>query len=354
MSAVTRPGPAPTAIDAGIREVAIRFAGPDRDLAGTVALPHGPGPFPAAVLVSGSGPIDRDSNHPRMRLDVVRQLAHALAQAGIASLRYDKRGVGESRRLRDGTTEGAGAWRRAGLHDNSADAAAAMAALAARDEVDPDAVFLIGHSEGAVLVTEVAAHALTNTHGPKPAGVVLLAAAAAPGDAVLRWQAAAIAPTLPAPVRAILRLTRTDLVAKVSRNHDRIRRTTGDVARVGGAKLNAKWFREYLDYDPRPDMRRLDVPVLAITGTKDLQVDPGDLVEIARLVPGPVETWLAPDVSHLLRVQPGPASLRAYKKEIREPVDQAVLRRVTDWLNHQVHQGSADSPDWSGPSATHA
>jgi alpha/beta superfamily hydrolase len=54
-----------------------------------------------------------------MRLDVIRQLAHAMAQAGVASLRYHKRGVGESRRLRDGTTERAGAWR-TGSHEAAA------------------------------------------------------------------------------------------------------------------------------------------------------------------------------------------------------------------------------------------
>jgi uncharacterized protein len=326
-----KPSPA-----AHVREIGVRFPGPDRHLAGTMILPDGPGPFAAAVLVSGSGPIDRDSNHPKLRIDVARQVAHALAGAGIASLRYDKRGVADSRLLRDGSSEGKGAWRNTGLHDNADDAAAALAALAGRGDVDPNRVFLIGHSEGAVLVTEVAARALVHGDRPAPAGVVLLSGAAQPGDAVLRWQAAAIAPTLPGFVRAILRLTRTDLVTKVSRNHDKIRRTTGDVARMGGARINAKWMREFLDYDPRPDLARLDVPVLAITGSKDLQVSPDDLDDIARLVPGPVETWLAPDVSHLLRVQSGPASLRAYKEEVRRPVDPAVLDTLTGWLQSRV------------------
>lgn len=332
---------APSPAAAGVREVEVRFPGPDRDLAGTVALPDGPGPFPAAVLVSGSGPIDRDSNHPRLRIDVARQVAHALAGAGIASLRYDKRGVAGSRLLRDGSSEGKGAWRTVGLHDNADDASAALAALAGREDVDPDRLFLVGHSEGAVLVTEIAARALADGDRPRLAGVVLLSGVAQPGDAVLRWQAAAIAPTLPGFVRAILRLTRTDLVTKVSRNHDKIRRTTGDIARIGGARINARWFREFLDYDPRPDLARLDVPVLAITGSKDLQAPPDDLRDIERLAPGPVETWLAPDVSHLLRVQSGPASLRAYKQEVRRPVDPAVLDRLTGWLQSRVDEAPA-------------
>jgi alpha-beta hydrolase superfamily lysophospholipase len=328
----------------GVREVELRFPGPDRDLAATLALPDGAGPFPAAVLVSGSGPVDRDSNAPQLAIDSTRQLAHALARAGIASLRYDKRGVGASRLLRDGSTEDRNGWKRAGLFDNAADVAAAFTALAARPEADPERLFLIGHSEGATLVTRTGARLLGQSAGPHPAGIVLLSAAATPGDALLRWQAAAILPTLPAPVRALLKLLRVDVVAKVSRNHDKIRATTTDVARIGGVKINAKWSREFLDYDPRPDLTRLHVPVLAVTGSKDLQVDPDHLAVIADTVPGPVQTWLAPDVTHLLRTQPGTPSLRAYKEEVRRPVDPAVLDRVTGWLRGQAG-GAARMPE---------
>lgn len=66
------------------------------------------------------------------------------------------------------------------------------------------------------------------------------------------------------------------------------------------------------------------------------RVRPGPAGRIAALVPGPVETWLAPDVCHVLRVEAGPASLRAYRKEIREPVDPVLLARVTGWLTRQA------------------
>ncbi|MCU1669913.1 MAG: alpha/beta hydrolase fold protein [Blastococcus sp.] len=341
-------------LPAGGREVELRFPGLDRDLAGTLTLPAGTGPFPAAVLVSGSGPVDRNSNAPRLAIEATRQLAHALARAGIASLRYDKRGVGASRLRRDGITEGKDGWKRAGLFDNADDVAAAFAALAGRTEADPQRLFLIGHSEGATLVARTAAGLLAAPAGPRPAGVVLLCCAGVPGDAVLRWQTATIVPTLPTPVRALLRLLRVDLVAKVSRNHDRIRATTGDLARLGLARINARWFREFLDYDPRPDLARLDVPVLAVTGSKDLQVDPGDLAVIAATVPGPVQTWCAPDVTHLLRTQPGAPSLRAYKAEARRAVDPDVLDRITGWLTTQAGMtvGGSATPSRVEPRVT--
>ncbi len=284
-------------------------------LNGTLTLPDSGLPAPAVVIASGSGPLDRDSNHRRARFDVARQLAHALAAGGLASLRYDKRGVGES----------PGDWRRAGLHDNVDDLGRARDALAARPEVDPRRILLAGHSEGAILAAALAAR------GVPTSGVVLLSMSATPGEELLRWQARTIAPTLPAPVRALLRLFRVDLEKKVAANHERIKATTTDLARIGGAKLNARWHREFLAHDPRADLRRITVPVLALTGEKDLQVDPADLEAIAATVPGGATIHLVPDLSHTLRRQPGVPSLKAYKKELREPVDPELLGTVVRW-----------------------
>src|SRR3954451_6024116 len=94
----------------------------DVPLVGTLTLPDSPGPVPAVALAAGSAPLDRASNHRRARFDVARQLASALAEGGLASLRYDKRGVGES----------PGDWRRAGLYDNVDDLGAALDTLVAR------------------------------------------------------------------------------------------------------------------------------------------------------------------------------------------------------------------------------
>ncbi|GAB3360344.1 alpha/beta hydrolase family protein [Modestobacter lapidis] len=295
----------------------------DQELAGTLALPDNraaTGPVPAVLIASGSGPIDRNSNHRRMQFDVARQLATTLAAAGFASLRYDKRGVGAS----------PGDWRAAGLYDNLDDLAAARDTLAARPEVDPARLVVAGHSEGALLAAALAAR------GAPPAGLVLLSCSATPGEQLLRWQARQLAPTLPAPVRGVLRLLRTDLETRVAANHTKIRATTTDIARIDGARLNARWTREFLDHDPRTDLARVTVPVLALTGEKDLQVDPADLDVIAATVPAPVTVHRVPDLTHTLRRQPGPASLRAYREELRRPVDPAVLETVAGWCSALV------------------
>ena len=120
----------------------------------------------------------------------------------------------------------------------------------------------------------------------------------------------------------------------------------GDIATVffredgshRGVRLNARWTREFLDHDPRTDLARVTVPVLALTGTKDLQVDPADLDVIAATVPGPVTAHRLPDRTHTLRHQPGPASLRSYREELRRPVDPAVLDAVVTWCSGLVRE----------------
>ncbi|MBY8874949.1 lysophospholipase [Micromonospora sp. PLK6-60] len=296
------------------REIAVASAG--QRLVGTLTLPAGAGPHPAALLLPGSGPLNRDGDHRRLPLGIQRALAAALVGAGVATLRYDRRGVGAS----------SGSFPRTGFHDNVDDARAALDALGAAPEVDSGRLFLVGHSEGALTSVALAAR------GVPVAGLVLLAGTGRPGAEVLRWQAARLLPDLPAPVRLLLRLTRTDLVTKVSRNHEKILASSGDVAWIGGQRLNAKWMRQFLRYDPRPDLARVHAPVLALTGDKDLQVDPGDLPIIAESAGRPAETCLLPDITHILRRQPGPPSLRAYRREARQPVDPSVTGAVTGWI----------------------
>jgi len=138
-----RGAPGPVDFDVVERE-ALFNSGAFR-LAGTLALPRSrKGPFPAALLLVGSGPVDRDENYGLLRIDATRQIAGVLASAGIASLRYDKRGVGNSQ---------GGDWRAAGFFDAVDDAAAALAFLVGLPEVDGGRVGAIGHSEGAFMAT---------------------------------------------------------------------------------------------------------------------------------------------------------------------------------------------------------
>lgn len=304
----------------GEREVRFPIEGGDRWLTGVLRLPAAPneGRAPAALLLAGSGPIDRDGNATRAPIGIQRALAEALAATGIASFRFDRRGIS------DGTD-----WREATFGENTRDARDALAALAQDPGIDPTRLVVVGHSEGAL-------HALRLAVGqepPSPAAVALLSVPARRGDEVLLWQAEQIGPSLPPPARLLLRLTRADVVGRARSTHDRIRRTTGRVARIGGARMNVGWFREFLEYDPRPDLARLHVPTLAVTGGKDLQTPPEDLAVIADLVPAPVTVRCPGQMTHLLRDDPSePPSLRDYKRQLRQPVDRGVLHEVATWV----------------------
>ena len=120
------------------------FSNGDIVLAGELTLPEGDGPHAAVVLISGSGDQDRDSDIGGFRLFAV--LADHLAGAGVASLRFDDRGVGGS------TGDGL----QATLQDRAGDVEAAIDALRSRDEIDVGSVGLVGHSEGGIVAPVVA------------------------------------------------------------------------------------------------------------------------------------------------------------------------------------------------------
>jgi pimeloyl-ACP methyl ester carboxylesterase len=284
-------------------------------LVGTLTLPAGPGPHPAVLLLHGSGKLDRDANAGRVKMAFGPPLAAALAERGIATLRYDRRGIGAT----------SGDWLKTGFVDNRTDAAAALRALAARPEIQATAIGVVGHSEGAV-------HAMSLGSNQEVRAVVLLAGFARLGEDALRWQGKMIAKNLPAPIRLLLPV----LQVFANRQLNRIKKSSTDVVRVAGKPMNARWTREMLNHDSRDDLVNIQAPVLAITGEKDIQVDPADLDEIRRLVPGEVEVHRTQDLTHILRQDANKASLRSYPKLLRQPVDADLLAQVSGWLAHRL------------------
>jgi pimeloyl-ACP methyl ester carboxylesterase len=154
-----------------------------------------------------------------------------------------------------------------------------------------------------------------------------------------RYQAHRLISTLPAPLQALVRLLRVDVDARVARSQAKASATTGDVERVGLRRVNARWQREFLAYDPAADLARCRVPVLAVTGGKDIQVDPDQLDAIRAAVPGPVTVSRPADLTHTLRSQPARPSLLKYRKELRRPVDRDLLADVVGWTAATLADG---------------
>jgi hypothetical protein len=280
-------------------------------LVGTLARPDRDGPFPAALLVNGSGPLDRDSNMPGQKLDAAAALAEALAARGVASFRFDKRGVGES----------GGEYLSTSFDRETDDAASALRALRDAEHVHPERMTIVGHSVGATVGIRLAAR------DPWLAGVVLLAAACSYGAEVMRVQSDRIAASL----RGLQRLGAKRFLRRQAEIRDALLASDGDVLDLEGG-LPAKWFREYMAYDPADDLRAITSPVLAITGSKDLQVDPDDVERIGLLVSGPFTGSTPADLTHLLRAQDGRPTLSAYGSLLRRPVDGYLLETVSAWV----------------------
>ncbi len=183
----------------------------------------------------------------------------------------------------------------------------------------------VGHSEGAWYAAELAAAGTVD-------GAVLLGAGARPAGEILSWQTEMLAARLPATARMILKITRTDIIRTQRKRVARIKASTAGVIRIQGIRLNARWLRDFLAYDPRPALARITVPVLAITGGQDVQVPPEDVAAIGRLVQGPFEGHVTGDLSHLFRPDPASAGPRAYRRSVRQPVDTEILKLITSWI----------------------
>ena len=222
---------------------------------------------------------------------------------------------------------------------NSRTQAAEMAAVAATGWLASRAaghpVFGIGHSEGALHVAHLAADQLL-------AGAVLIACAARRGEEILTWQAAQIVPTLPRATRAMLKLLHLDPLRSQQKAFVRLRATLAPSVRIQGKKLNARWLREFMDYEPTATFAQITCPILVVVPEHDMQVPPEDGSTICELVRGPCEQLIVPGLSHILRADPDSKGPAGYKTALRQPVSPVVLATIADWVTRQLSEPSKD------------
>ena len=311
-------------LPSGAREENVRFA--SESIAGTLLLPAGRGPFPAVLFIPGTGEVNRDGSAPGKPAAIFRELAYSLAQAGFASLRYDKRGVGES----DGDLSSAS------LSDLRSDAGNALGWLMSRPEVN--SVFVVGHSEGAL-------HALALAGETEVAGLVLLGIPARPLGEVLPWQLETALRAAGAPEERVSRELKKlrgfiNFVRKGSGDWDDY---TPDELRTelpgyspeeleGMRKTSLRWWREALAFDPVAAVRKVGVPLLAVNGGVDIRVPPEDafrLAEAAREAENPdAQGIVIQKMNHWLRFQPG----RPLPERLTGPLDPRAIQTILDWL----------------------
>lgn len=321
--------------------VEVGFANPagGHVLAGTLTVPQGKGPFPAAVLVHGSGPVDRDETIREHKPFLV--LADHLSRQGIAVLRYDKRGVGKS----------GGVYKDATTHDFAGDAEAALAFLRGRPEVDATRIGMAGHSEGGLIAPMVAAR------DPGLAFVVMLAGPGVRGELLMVEQIALGTRAAGMPEEAVARereLNRAVFAAIAAEPRpelagDKARRMMEEAERKGilpagtaaarAREFTSPWFHAFLRHEPGPALQSLRQPILVLNGERDLQVPAAmNLAAIRGALkahPRAVVKEL-PALNHLFQTaRTGAGSEYA---EIEESVAPLALDTVSDWILATLNQ----------------
>jgi hypothetical protein len=330
--------------------VAVAYENPADDIrfAGTLTLPSGDGPFPAVLMLTGSGAQNRDETLMGHRPFLV--LADHLTRRGIATLRVDDRGVGGS----------TGNTLTATIADNAGDALAGVAFLKAQPKVDGRHIGLLGHSEGGWVAP------LAATRSADVAFLVLLAGPGVTGEEIRHAQDSVMAVIGGASLDYV---TADRMVSQAL--YDALKAEPDDsvaMARMGQAVEAARarltppqrgaldsvwagvdlaqswrllvtpWFRHLLTYDPRPILARVTVPVLAIFGEKDVQVPPAQSVppmDSALRAAGnrDVTIRVFPNLNHLF--QHATTGLVHEYGLIEQTIAPEVLEAIGEWIGQR-------------------
>lgn len=302
-------------------------AGAGITLAGTLTLPAGAGPFPAVVLLTGSGAQDRDETIFDHKPFAV--WADALTRRGVAVLRYDDRGVGGS---------GGG-----GLDETSqdfaTDAAAAVAWLRTRPEIDPARIGLMGHSEGGMIAP------LVVQQGTAAAFVVMIAGPAVTGGELIAEQAHRIGAASGASAEQLaaadaVQRRLMSIIAQNAGDQEAARTAVEAELLAAGMPpasaansadtMSGSYYRWFVAHDPAPALAVLQQPLLAIYGSKDLTVPADQNAEALARVRPDAEIVILPGLNHLM--QTAGNGLPGEYGTIEETIAPAALTTVGDWI----------------------
>jgi hypothetical protein len=303
----------------------ITFRSGQLKLAGTVTVPeNAEKKHPACIIISGSGPQDRNGKVPDIGFSVqYKTIAHELSNSGILVLRYDERGVGASE----------GDFQTASLTDLVADVKAGIRYLRSRPDVDLARICLVGHSEGAIIAPMIAAE------DKNIKAMVLMAGTAKPMDQVMTEQQGYLLSKVSLPdemkeeaigeqreffdwVRGLKEWTQEEMPPQYSE-----------------LKGKRKWFRQHFDHDPLETITQVKCKVLILQGQKDRQVFDLHAIMLSNALDeaGHEDHLIRifPDLDHLFCKTRGEGDYGEYAKTER-PIDTEFLEFLSDWLKKEL------------------
>lgn len=312
-------------------------------LAGTLTTPKTGGPFPVVILITGSGPQNRNEEILTHKPFLV--IADYLTRNGIAVLRFDDRGVGQS----------TGNYSTATSEDFAGDVLAGIDFLKTRNEIDQDKLGLIGHSEGGLIAPVVASISADVSF------IVLLAGPGIRGDQLLLLQAELISKSegiekdeiektldLSQKFYKIINANPDDSIARINllavfeeyynTLDEAGKNRLGDIEVLKAQQFNAllsPWFRYFLSFDPVPYLKKVRCPVLALNGEKDLQVPPGVNLEAIEeaLIAGGNNNFVVKELkglNHLFQTSET-GSISEYAK-LEETFSTKALEEILKWI----------------------
>ena len=312
-------------------------------LAGTFTYPENTDNLPVVILISGSGPQNRDEELLGHKPFLV--LADHLTRNGIGVLRFDDRGIGKS----------TGDFTSATTEDFVSDAIAGIEYLKTRREVDQDKIGLIGHSEGGLIAP------LAAVQHDDVDFIVMMAGPGMSGKEILRLQTALIMRAQGVDEESItkevdLAMRLYDIVinekdslaarqkiwkvfdSRYAGMTEEEKTQTGNPDNYFNQQLNillSPWFRFFLEYDPYETLTKVDIPVLAINGEKDLQVPPKENISLIEkaLKEGGNKNYKVVELkglNHLFQ-EAETGSPNEYAK-IEQTISPEALNIITDWI----------------------
>ena len=324
-------------------EVTVQNKDANVTLAGTFTYPEKGKNFPVVVLITGSGPQDRDEAILGHRPFLV--LSDYLTRHGIAVLRCDDRGIGKS----------TGNFSSATTKDFATDALACVEYLKTRKEVDKKHIGLIGHSEGGIIAPIVA------NQSKDVSFIVLMAGTGINGEKVLELQSRLIAKSEGVSDEEINKMTRINSkLYKIAVQEKDSSKAAMEIHKVLDEFYNnlsdsvknspentkenlyrqtksllSPWFRFFLSYEPKDNLSKLKIPVLAIDGANDLQVPPKenlDAIESALKNAGNKNYKVVeiPKLNHLF--QTSETGSPAEYSKIEETIAPVALSTISDWI----------------------
>lgn len=319
----------------------VKFHNDTIQLAGTLSLPDTNKQHPAVIMISGSGQQNRDENV--FGFKVFKEMVPAFINKDIAVLRYDDRGAGDS---------DFGNVQECDTRDFAEDAKAVYKHLKQNPHIDNDKIGILGHSEGGIIAPMIA-----DDHNVK--FIILMAGPTIPGKDILIKQAGKVSQTMDYSEKEIakqkkLRKQIYEEVMRVSTDTSKIKESFQKLVQAN-TKISdsaamekyvqqqmdfvmSPWFKFYYNYDPAPKLKALDIPVLAVFGGKDIQVDSRqNKVLIQDMIRQGKENYtlkVFPEANHLFQ-HAETGSIKEYQQLPKE-FTEGFLKYITKWTKKTV------------------